>query len=78
MDQMVESMYLSQWYDLALSEKKMFLIILVQLQTRLNTNAYGLIELNMEAYGKVYILKQMLACTKSFIYFYYLGFKGRL
>lgn len=53
MKELCEAAYCSEWYNLNVKEKKMFLMLLMQLQVKVNNNAYGLVELNLEAFGKV-------------------------
>lgn len=54
MQKMAVAAYCSEWYNLNLSEKKIFLILLAQLQTEFGNYAYGLIELNMGAFAMVH------------------------
>lgn len=47
------TLYLSDWFNLNLAEKKIFSNLLMQLQLKPNKQAYGLFEFNLETYGKV-------------------------
>lgn len=53
MQKMADAAYCSEWYNLNLAEKKVFLILMAQLQMKLHVHAYGLIELNMATFAKV-------------------------
>lgn len=48
--------YCSEWYNLNLMEKKCFLILLQQLQMKVDKTAFGLIEINFDAYTAVSII----------------------
>lgn len=55
-NQLANNAYCSEWYNLKANEKKIFLILLMQLQQmKIKNNAYGLVELNLNAYGEVRI-----------------------
>lgn len=51
---MSELTYCSDWYNLNVNEKKLFLQLLQQSQIKVNINAYGLVELNLQTYGAVF------------------------
>lgn len=49
---MANAAYCTEWYNLNGTQKKIFLILLMQLQMEVNNNtSYGLIVLNLETFG---------------------------
>lgn len=64
----------SEWYRLNLREKKIFLIIMAQLQANAGKHAYGLVEFNMESLLKVniYLYVNMYYILNSICWYVFL------
>lgn len=53
MNQLADAAYFSRWYNLNTKERKLFLILLMQLQMEAKNNSYELVELNYRACAEV-------------------------
>lgn len=50
---MSDATYCTEWYNLTVKDRKMFLLLLHQTQMKINLNAYGLVEVNAATFAKV-------------------------
>lgn len=54
--QLSAATYNCEWYNLNLKQKKKFLLLLIHSQGSININAYGLLKINFNTFGRVNIL----------------------